>query len=149
MRTFSDESIYNDGSDIIRPGLNYATGCIKNRCDHGVQVINMSFIENYHENVPTDHIFCTICTEKLARKIILYKTKATISFITKGSDIAEKKQLNVKGSDIIFVGNKHKMKVYSSVSIVTKKIETYTENIGIRIDPNIFRDLCDLDHLYN
>jgi hypothetical protein len=94
MLTLPNEGIFNDGSDIIRSGLNCSTGCLNNKCDHGVKVINMSFIENY--NLSNDYIFCTKCTEKLALQIILYKTKATISFITKGSVIVEKNNVMSK-----------------------------------------------------
>jgi hypothetical protein len=145
--TTVDEGIFNNGTDIIRPGLNYGLGCFLNKCVHGVKIINMNFVDT---DLSNDYIYCTNCNQKLALKIIFYKTDATITFKKNDSYNNEKIPIKVKGSDIMFIGNKHQMEKYSRVNIlVNANTKTNIENIGIRIHPHVFRDLCDIPNHFN
>jgi hypothetical protein len=146
LSTLTVEGIFRVGTDIIRPGLNYGVGCFLNQCVHGVKIINMNFGDF---NLSNDYIYCTSCTQKLALKIIFYKTDATITLKKKDSCNNEKIPIKVKGSDIMFIGNKYQMEKYSRVNIlVNANTKTNIENIGIRIHPHVFRDLCDIHNIF-
>ena len=141
--TTSDEGIFQDGVDIIRPGLNYGLGCFLNQCDHGLRIINKNF-GNFDQLF--DYVYCTSCPQKLEIKMIFFKTVASISFKKENSVNQERTTIKANGCDLMFVGNRYQIEKYSRVNLVVNpNHELNNVNNGIRISSDIFNDMCNIN----
>ena len=135
----------------IYPGLNYRVKCEDVMCDGNKELMMIAKrgYGNFQPNIDLDkgELYCLICNKPIEQasfieSLILFQTKGIIQFkLNKKGAKLETIPFDIKGNELMMLGDKNETKAYSTLKIVANKsVNNFDEKIRVGVTDAMIRN---------